>query len=254
MPRHASVATTITQVAKLDALARELRLTGRERALAEGLASAEPGTPRWKIAQAAGYRGSRTTLDARVSRGARKDKIQRYMAALAEAAETTLSTRTRRAILDRQQVLRRLSAQARADIGRHLERDERGGFAINANLEPHGFRLDPEATCTVRGVEIHEETRVEGEAEVTRRRVKLRVGADPGAVAALVALAEMYGMRRGGAAPRDDPERTRMDVERARWNAIEHIPGAIEALERVSLEMTERMLQRRAIEAEVRRA
>lgn len=169
---------------ELDVLARELRLSSRERAFAELLVAAKPGTPRHEIAKAAGYKcKDRAGFDSSASETARKPKVQKYMQALALRAESVLALRTKQAVLGRAGVLRRLSAQADADVGRYLILGDDG--------EVEGFKIPKNQTRAIRAVKLKTRTipGEDGSAPVLEREIELRV-ADP--VPALRILAEHH--------------------------------------------------------------
>lgn len=174
-PRRAAV--------ELDSLARELRLTSRERAFCELLSAAPPGTAKSKIAKQAGFGGTGNSLEVAACRVFRKAKIQKYMKALALRAESALAKRTQRAVLSKMGVLRRLAAQADADVGRYLILSDKG--------EVEGFKIPKGKTRAIRAVKLKTRTipGEDGEAPVLEREVELRV-ADP--VPALRILAEHH--------------------------------------------------------------
>ncbi len=168
-------------VRDLDTLTRELRLRPRQRAFVEHL---QAGLAGWKAAQAAGYPGTEKALSVAASRALGSVRVQRYRAALEKAAGDLAAKRTRRAIVSRAGVLRRLSAQADADMGRYLVLGDRG--------EVQGFRVRPDHTRAVRSLKLKTRklpAREPGGAPILEREVELSV-ADP--VRALALLAEHY--------------------------------------------------------------
>lgn len=180
--------TVAAKAADLDALARQLHLTRRQRLYAEGLVTGLSGL---EAARRAGYNGGDKGRATRVAELVKNSRVQQYMRALAEAAEAPLAKAAWGAVLGRRAILRRLSAQADADMGRYVQLGEHG--------EVQGLRIPREHTRAVRSVEITEDVlRSDKEEKVLRRRVKLRV-ADPTPAAAK--LADIYGMAAGGGAP-----------------------------------------------------
>ncbi len=168
-------------MADLSQLAKDLRLTQKQRRFAEALAL-DPERNQTKAAMAAGSTVKRAHVTG--SQWVRLGKVQAYIKAFLGVSPegAVVAKRVRPRIADRNEVLRRLTRQARADVGLHL--------AISGDGTP-AVAIDPRHTGIIRGVKVKNgpTDKVTGQPQWTETEIKV---ADP--VPPLVALARIYGM------------------------------------------------------------
>lgn len=182
--RHYSSAAA--EAADLDRLARELHLTRRQRAYAEGLAEGLSGL---ESARRAGYNGGDKGRSVAVAKMVGNPRIQTYLQALRSQRRDVALNRTLEHRVTRPRLLRRLWTQADADLGRYLVLDEQGSVT--------GFRVPRRKTRALRSVKLRERIlRGPDGAEVLDRQTEFRV-ADP--VPAAAKIADMMGWTQGGA-------------------------------------------------------
>lgn len=167
---------------RLANLAKSLKLTDRQRTFAETLAS--NGGNQRQAAIAAG--SPPRSADVTGSKWASHGKVVQYLKVLRAEAERreerAIEKAADDAIMRRNELLRRLSAQARADIGKHLR-------IVDGRGEVY---LDQEHTDVLRDVVVKEGPKLEdGTPAWTETRIKV---ADP--VPALTTMARIYGLEK----------------------------------------------------------
>lgn len=169
-------------VTELDRLARDLRLTPKQRRFAEALA-ADPSGNKTLAALAAGCGSAAARF--RGSKWLAMPKVRRYVESLRTAAQLALERRTADAVMSAAEVQERLTTLARADLGAHLEVDADGVPRV---------KIDPAQTYILREVSTRHGPEDEVRGGATWTETKVRV-ADPRP--ALEALARIKGLGEG---------------------------------------------------------
>lgn len=160
----------------LDKLATDMGLTPMQRRFCEAYA-ADPDHNGQKAAEAAGV--NPRTARTRASKWLTNANIASYMKQLMAEGKALALKRTASVVMTAAEVQERLSRQARADIGYHLELTEDGGYRV---------KLDPERTDIIRGIKIKSGCDKDG---MPWTETELRVN-DPNTP--LQALARIYGL------------------------------------------------------------
>lgn len=134
--------------AELDALARRLRLTPRQRAFAEALAQ-DPNRNQARAAAAAGVAHPDRAAEYGC-RWAKNPGVREYLAALTRSARQQVIAKTGRACANVAEVLEILTRQARSNIGQYL--DASGRVHVESVREaPPGVVREYEHSDTAHG-------------------------------------------------------------------------------------------------------
>lgn len=125
----------------LDALARNLRLTRRQRLLAE-VATANPDLTGAQMARAADYSGNEVTLAVIASQQLRSAKVQKYIAALVTAAKTQALQHTASSVCTASEILQRMSIRARANLADFIVFTDAGAPKEDEARDPDARMLE----------------------------------------------------------------------------------------------------------------